>query len=87
MKLTGKEIYQIQFLLPIQGNIQTLELVQQILDKIDIKEEDREDEYIRDVKLTDPDLDFLREMIGVLDNADKLNFHGLSLYRKILSKE
>jgi hypothetical protein len=85
MKLTGKEIYQIQFVLPIQGSLQMLEFATQILNKLNIKEEDIENDQLREVDLSIEEIDFLKEMIGVLDQAQKLNIHGLSLYNKILN--
>ena len=42
MKVTRSEKFQIQFLLPVQGSIETLEQVQQILDKIKIVPEDEQ---------------------------------------------
>jgi len=87
MELTGKEIYQVQFLLPIQGDLKTLESVKQILDKLNIKEEDCDDENIRDIELTNPEIIFLENMIQVLSQAKKLNLHGLSLFHKILNNK
>lgn len=84
MELTGKEIYQVQFVLPVQGNMIALEMAIQILNKIQIKEEDINDNSIREIDFLDEEISFLKSMIKFLDNAKKLNIQGLSLYKKIL---
>ena len=85
MILSGKEIYQIQFVLPIQGNLETLESAAQILNKANVKEEDADDEKTRDVDFSNEEIHFLREMISLLNQAKKLNINGLSFYHKILN--
>lgn len=91
MRLTKNEIYQVQFVLPIQGNLIDLEMASQILNKLNIKEEDlnnisiKENNFIdEDINFLDEEIKFLQSMIKFLDNAKKLNIQGLSLYRKIL---
>lgn len=84
IELTGKEVYQIQFVLPVQGNMIALEMAIQILNKIQIKEEDINDNSIREIDFLDEEISFLKSMIKFLDNAKKLNIQGLSLYKKIL---
>jgi hypothetical protein len=85
MNLTGKEIYQIQFLLPIQGDLKILESAARILNKLNTEEEDADSEQVREIDLSIEEIIFLKEMIKVLDEAKKLNIHGLSLYNKILN--
>jgi len=85
MVLTGNDIYQVQFLLPIQGNLKTLESVQQILDKANINEEDRGSEIEREIVFSDEEIIFLRNMIMILDESQKLSFSCLSLIKKILN--
>lgn len=85
MVLSGNDIYQVQFLLPIQGNLKTLELVQQILDKANISEEDRGNEIEREIVFSDEEIIFLRNMIMILDESQKLSFSCLSLIKKILN--
>lgn len=85
MRLTGKEIYQVQFVLPIQGNLKNLGLAAQILKKLNIKEEDPNDEEEREIDLLSEEINFLTTMIILLDKSQKLSIHGLSLYNKILN--
>jgi len=84
IELTGKEVYQIQFVLPVVSDLKTLETAIQILNKLNIKEEDRENEEIRKVDFSEDEIDFLKGCIRFLDSVKKLNIDGLSLYNKIL---
>jgi hypothetical protein len=85
MILTGKEIYQSQSLLPIQGNLKNLTLAAEILSKLNIREQDNQDDTEREIDFSKEEIDFLKEMISILDQASKLSIHGLSLYTKIMN--
>ena len=84
MELTGQEKFQIQYLLPVQGSLSTLEQVENILNKLNIKAEDATSEAIETVDLTGNEIQFLIEMIEILDKAQKLSLPSMSLIRKIL---
>jgi hypothetical protein len=81
IELTGKEVLQIQSLLPIQGNLKSLESAQAILDtvtKTEIKE-------IIKIDFSKDEINFMCEMIDCLDRACKINISSLSLIKKILN--
>ena len=84
MELTGNEIYHIQFVLPVVSDLKTLQTAMQILNKLNIKETDQNDENIREVDFSEDDIGFLKGCIQFLDSIKKLNIEGLSLYNKIL---
>ena len=87
MELTEKEKFQIQYLLPVQGSLKTLEQVESILQKINLRPEDAESEMIYFLELAPEELGFLREMIGVLDQAQKISLQMLPVVRKILNNK
>jgi len=84
MKATKAEKFQVQYLLPVQGSLQTLETVQEILDIIKIKPEDAESDMIEEIELSDAHISFLKNMISVLDQSQKLSLRCLPIIRKIL---
>ena len=84
--LTGHEISQIQYIVPVQGSISTLERVQKILDKINsFKTIAAENEY--NVDFSDEEIEFFKIMIRFLDEKQQLPISALSLIQKILNKE
>jgi hypothetical protein len=85
MKLTGKEKFHIQFLVPVQGSLKTLELAEGILKRINIQPEDAEDGFIYDIDLKIEEISFLQEMIKILDKSQKLHLQSLPVVRKILN--
>ena len=85
MKVTRSEKFQIQFLLPVQGSIETLEQVQQILDKIKIVPEDAQSIEDIEIDFDNNEIFFLKEMIKVLSQLQKLTLPSLSLVKKILN--
>ena len=85
IKLKEHDKFQIQYLLPVQGSISTLEIVQGILDKLNIKPEDELSENICEIDLNNTEISFLQEMIKVLDLSHKLNLSGLSVIKQILN--
>lgn len=87
MELTEKEKFQIQYLLPVQGSLKTLEQVESIMKKINLRPEDAESEIICSLDLTPEELGFLREMIGVLDQSQKISLQMLPVVRKILNNK
>jgi hypothetical protein len=85
IKLTGKERFNVQYILPVQGNLKTLELVENILDRVKIKEiKDIESDNLLNYEFTKEELTLMIESIKVLDESNKLNFQCLSLVKKIL---
>jgi len=80
--LTVEERLQVQYILPVQGNIKTLELAENILKKVQIKEADSGE---KEFEFDDHETEFMRLMISVLDGANKLHLSSLSLVRKILT--
>jgi hypothetical protein len=84
MELTRNEKFQIQYLLPIQGNLETLKTVQQILDKLNIIEEDQNNKEIIDIDFNSDEINFLKYMVQILDQNQKLFLSSLSLVNKIL---
>lgn len=87
LSITKKEKFQIQYLLPIQGNLKTLELVQQILNKLSITENDQLSDEIVTIEFEEEELNFIKFSIEVLNQNQKLYLAGLSLVKKILQKE
>ena len=83
LNLTANEITQFRYILPIQGSLQTLDFVQNILDKIKIDDLDEN----KDIDFEKEEIDFLIQMIKFLDQEQKLMFESLSLIHKILKQE
>lgn len=86
MKVTKAEKFQVLNLLPMQGNLKTLALVQQILDKIKIEPKEAKCQDIVDLDFNDEEFGLIDEMIHILDQAQKLNLDSLSLVQKILNR-
>jgi hypothetical protein len=84
MELTRKEKFQVQYLLPIQGSLKTLEQVEEILKRINITAEDAGSNEIVEIQFSDEEINFICDMIKVLDQAQKLNLEILPLIRKFL---
>ena len=78
LKLSIEEIKQIRYILPVQGNIKTLELVQKILDKTEADSEELE--------FDNQETELLKNMILYLDQNQKINLSLLSLIQKILKE-
>jgi hypothetical protein len=87
IELTGNERLQFQTILPIQGDLKTLELVDSILSKVKIND-------INDIKSNDEqEFDFndeesglMQKMIKILDSQQQLQFTSLSLVKKIIKE-
>lgn len=83
MKLTVQERLQFQYLLPVQGSFKTLELVEKIIQKVNIKElEEPEREFIFEIE----EIEILQDSIKTLDQACKLSFQSLPVIRKIMEE-
>jgi len=82
MILSVSERLQFQYLLPVQGNLKTLELVDNILKKLNITEEEGEREFIFEIE----EIQFLQDCIKILDQNNKLSFQSLSVIRKIMEE-
>jgi hypothetical protein len=87
ISLTGKERLQFQYILPVQGSLETLELVDIILKKIKIEEAKETDLKELEVKFDKKEALFVLKMIDFLDNQKQLAFSSLSLIKKFLSKK
>ena len=82
MILSVSERLQFQYLLPVQGNLKTLELVDNILKKLNITEDEDEREFIFEIE----EVQFLQDCIKILDQNNKLSFQSLSVIRKIMEE-
>lgn len=79
-----KESIQFQYITPAKGSLETLELVNQILQKVNF---DENDGNLKDIELTEKELCFLVEMINLLDSERLLHINSLSLIKKILKEK
>ena len=84
MKLTVEDRLQFQYLLPVQGNIETLELVEGILKKLRVEKMDQEEAVFT---FTEDEMNLIKNSISVLDKAQKLNLQSLPTIRKIIMEE
>jgi hypothetical protein len=83
MILNVEERIQFQYILPVQGNLKSLELVDSITNKLKIKDEkENEREFIFEIE----EIQFLQDCIKILDQNNKLNFQSLSVIRKIMEE-
>lgn len=83
INLTSNEILQFQYILPVQGSIQTLELVEKILNKVNVYDEDID--KIKKIEFDIIEIKFVKDMIKFLDKQKQLNFQSLSLIKKFLN--
>lgn len=86
LDLTGNERIQFQYILPVQGSLQTLELVEKILEKVKINDVKDMNEITK-IKFEEIEFNFIKEMIKYLDSQKQLNYSSLSLLRKILNRK
>lgn len=75
IELTENERLQFQYILPVQGSLEALELVEQILGKIEIGDS---------VEFSDIEMQFIKNCIKYLDKQKQVMFSSLSLIKKIL---
>lgn len=83
MILTVNDRLQFQYLLPVQGNLKTLELVADILKKLHIQEMDEEE---REFVFNRDEIFLLKDSVDVLDRNNKLPLQSLSVIRKIMEE-
>ena len=83
MKLSVNERLQFQYLLPVQGNLKTLEMVEKILAKLRIEKTDEED---KEFVFSRDEIELLKQSISILDQANKLNLQSLPTIRKIMEE-
>lgn len=83
MILSVNDRLQFQYLLPVQGNLQTLELVEKILAKLRIEKTDEED---KEFVFSRDEIELLKQSISILDQANKLNLQSLPTIRKIMEE-
>jgi hypothetical protein len=77
MVLTKEEIASFQYILPVQGSLKTLDQVESILNKI-------RDNEGKEIKFEQVEIDFLKVMIKILDDAQSIKIQSFSLVKKIL---
>ena len=84
LNLTSQEILQFQCILPGQGSLKTLDMVQKILDKSKINDIDCES---KEIDFTDEEIEFMNNFINILDQNQQISIQALSLVRKILKEK
>lgn len=80
LDLSNEEILQFQYILPIQGDLKTLELVEKIINKVKI-----EAEKIETIRFEEEEIALLVDSIMFLDSQKKISFQSLPLIKKILN--
>lgn len=83
MILSVNDRLQFQYLLPVQGNFKTLEMVEKILSKLRIEKTDEED---KEFVFSRDEIELLKQSISILDQANKLNLQSLPTIRKIMEE-
>jgi hypothetical protein len=87
LALTGNERLQFQTILPIQGNLKILELVDSILSKVKIEDSnDITSNNEQEFEFNIEESDLIHEMIKILDLQQQLQFTSLSLIKKIIKE-
>jgi uncharacterized protein (UPF0305 family) len=87
LALTGNERLQFQTILPIQGDLKTLELVDSILNKVKIDDiNDIKSNEEQEFEFNDKESELIHEMIKILDSQQQLQFTSLSLIKKIIKE-
>jgi hypothetical protein len=85
LELTVNEKLQFQYILPIQGSINDLELVESILNKSKISDvKDINGNDVQQIEFNEKETAFMKNMVHFLDSTKQLQFTSLSLIRKIL---
>jgi hypothetical protein len=80
--LTGNECLEFRFILPVQGSLKTLELVEHILKKAKVNDTDLE--KLKKIDFEEIEIKFLKKMIAHLDKNQLIRFSSLSLIKKIM---
>lgn len=82
VKLTIDERMNFQYILPMQGSLVTLDMVEGILKKVEIKDANEKE---KEIDFSADEMNFMKDMINFLDENNKLPYSSLSLVRKILN--
>ncbi len=82
--LTGNERLQIANILPVQGDLNTLRLVDEILKKAKISDI-KEMKELNKIDFEENEINFIKEMINLLDSKQMLKFESLSLIEKFMN--
>jgi hypothetical protein len=88
IELSSQDRLQFQYILPVQGDLKTLELVESILEKIKIT--DGEDYNSLDLKVFEfktDEIELIKNFIKILNDNKSIRFESLSLVKKILNGE
>lgn len=83
IELTGNERISFQYLLPVQGSIETLETVEKILNKCKVSDPDLE-KFVK-VDFDEKEIELVKASIGILDKNQQLRLESLSLIKKIMN--
>ena len=83
VNLTADERLNLQYILPVQGSLETLELVEKIVSKCKINE--TKDLETIEIDFDETEIEFIQDMINFLDSQKRLSLQALSLIRKILN--
>lgn len=83
IELSGNERLQFQYLLPAQGSLETLEMVEKILKKCKINDKDFEKVVI--VEFEKNEIRLVKDCIEVLDKNQQLRLESLPLIKKIMN--
>jgi len=79
MNLTLNERENFKFILPVQSDIKSIELVVRILDKIKFDEKEN-----KEINFDEDEILFLKDTINYLDKTKKIFLQSFSLVQKIL---
>jgi len=85
IELSLYECQQFSNILPVQGNLEILEIVDNIMKKVtkNVNEQTNTNEIIKiDFDLFE--INFIKSMIKVLDRQQKINYNSLTLIKKFL---
>lgn len=82
MILSADERKQFKFLLPIQGDLKTIETVSGILDKLQFKEHGEEELNVEFSKI---EMQLIMICIEALDEQKKIHLQSFPLIKKILA--
>jgi len=81
LTLSKEEILQFQYILPVQGDLKSLELVESITIKARIENNDME----KVVSFDENEIKLMHDSIAFLNSQKKIYFQSLPLIKKILN--
>lgn len=85
MIITKDELSQIQYLLPVQSDIETLVIVEGIFVKINKLIEKNQNDETYDISFSEKEIIVFKESIMVLDSQKRISLSCLSLVKKFLN--